>query len=452
MKKTISTVCSLAILLTLVGCNKSSSLPDDGSMQASASESVSANSESTVNSESTASSSETSAPAVPDIPRQKISELRGELDKQVETVKNTEYRNLHFTEDFTVKVPDTDVLYDLTLTQAKLDFETAYELFDKTFDREFGDIYTSEDKEKLYHVAVIETDLGFNTDSALLSKNIDKLKSGEYTYSDIYVQTDKAYLTVKPATTGIHGLNHDGVVKRAHDEERGVVALAFATSYFDIAGNYLDVNSEDRYEILDGELSVKEAGELAKKIVSENKYAWGGALEPDVIQIKVLDIGEGKYGFSFTMTPSYKGVLFDAYEFQSDGSFGTRNKKFDHEYILFAPRAFMMENGKFDSFSGAGPEYSVTQDAEYDSVISFKDVIQMLTEKFGGGMDLSLSRAELLYSGMYPADETDDNTVMKSNPVWKFRCYNARDNLKYIVYINAVNGKVEYYVADWWEV
>ncbi len=66
-------------------------------------------------------------------------------------------------------------------------------------------------------------------------------------------------------------------------------------------------------------------------------------------------------------------------------------------------------------------------------------------------MNLSLSRVELLYSSMYDVNE-DDNTVSAAFPVWKFRCHNSVDNYKYIFYINAVNGNVEYYTTDWWEV
>lgn len=105
----------------------------------------------------------------------------------------------------------------------------------------------------------------------------------------------------------------------------------------------------------------------------------------------------------------------------------TRIEKWDHEYELYMPRAFMMENGKFDSYSGVGAEYSVAEETEYDSVISFENVMQILSENFGAGMDLSLSSAELIYSGMYPVNE-EDYSVMKAFPVWRFRCHNITDN------------------------
>lgn len=450
MKKILSIICSTVVLLSLAGCGKKDSLSDDSNVQigTDVSESTSGNDGSSVN------DSENSVPVLPDIPRQKISELRGELEEQVNTVKAAEHINLNITEDFVVKVPDTDILYDLTLTPPKVDFQAYYEKFDKTFDKEFGDIYSQEDKETLYHVSALDDDFGgYRSESALLANHIEKFLNGEKDIYEIYVDTEKAYLAMFRAGNGIYGLNHDGTVKRAkvEDYKPASVALTFGTNYFDVVKNYLDIDSDDKFEILDAELSVKDAAETAKKITAENEYSWGGSLEPDVYQVKVLDIGDGKYGFSFTMTASYKGVLFDAFETIDDSGMNTRDQKLDHNYVFLSPNAFMMENDKFDSFSTGRSEYSATETAAYDSVIPFKDAAQMLSDKFGLGMNLSVSRAELLYSSMYYVNGLG-TSVMKAFPVWKFRCYNSTDNFKYVVYVNAVTGSIEYYITDWWEI
>ena len=446
MKKVLSVFLSGAFLLTLAGCNKKDSLYEDGGSQ-NVTQSV------TDTPQSTTGSIESSAPESPEIPLQKISELRVRLDDQVNTVKNTDYVNLHFTDDFVAKIPDTDTLYDLTFTRAEADFKTLYEKFDKIFDNEFGDIYTEADKEKLYRTFVYE-DLNDPSSYYLddLAKHFDDLMNGE-NFVELSVSTDKAYLCLLRLGGGaVHELFHDGIINRAQpDEMPDLVLFESESDYFDVVKNYLDVDSGDRYEILDAELSVKEAAEMARKITAENGYSWGGSLDPDVYQIKVFDIGEGKYGFSFTLTPSYKGVRFDSYEFRVDNSFTTRTEKMAHEYDLYMPTAFIMESGKFERFSVGDAAYSAAEDAEIDSVISFEDTVQILSGKFGTGMNLQVSWAELLYSGMYPVNE-EDHSVKKAFPVWKFKCHNKTDNLLYFIYINAVDGSIDYYVTDWWEI
>lgn len=449
MKTTYFFICCAILLLSLLslaGCNKKDSLYDgDGASQGAGSIAENISDEVSKNVDSI-------APAPSDITLQKISELREELDTQINTVKNAQYKNLHTTEDFVVKIPDTDTLYDLTLTKPEMDFAAYYDKFDKTFNREFDDIYAEEEKEKLYHAMTSATGSStYGTDAQLLANRFDKLISGEEELDELYVETDKAYLAMFTFSNGIYGMNHDGTVKRAN-ADRTKVFLSFGTDYFDVVKNYLDVDSEDRYEILDAELSVKEAAEMAKNLIVENEYSYGGSIEPEIYQVKVLDIGDGKYGFSFTITASYKGVMFEADELQKDGIIHTYGEnKLDHDYKSFAPNAFMMENGKFDSFTRGESDYSATETATHDSVISFEDAAQILSDKFGPGMNLSVSRANLMYSPMYRLSD-DNNADMAAFPVWKFRCHNSVDNFKYVIYVNAINGNVEYYITDWWEI
>ena len=443
MKKILFIVFA-AFLLTLTGCEKKNTLSDNLFDTSNSQRGESDGLFETSN--YLGSETESYGQNQAEIKYQKISELRKDLETQLNTVKKREYDNLHITEDFVVRIPDVDVLYNLTLTTTAPNFKTFYEKFDKTFDKEFVGIYSKEEKDKLYY---IYDDRG---EKRLLINCFDELMSGEIGFSEIYVETEKAYLAMFSFGNGIYGLNHDGIIKLAKPNETPMsVALTFASKYFKAVKNYLDVDSDDKYTLIDRELSIREAVENVKKIVSENGYSWGGSLEPDVFQVKVFDVGDGIYGLSFTMAPSYKGVLIDVFESPNDASMITyEQKKLAHEYRFFSPNAFMLESDKLDSFSGGDGEYFATELKDFDSVISFDQAVRIVSEAFGTGMDMSLSRAELHYSAMYPIN--DDYNYMAAFPVWKFRCHNSVDNLKYIVYVNAINENVEYYTTNWWEI
>ncbi len=235
MKKALSLIFSATLLLTLAGCDKRDSLTEDSTSAPHGDEKISS-----AVSESSTASVESAAPTPSDITLQKIPELRRELETQINTVKNASYNNLHTTEDFVAKIPDADVLYDLTLTAPKLDFKTWYEKFDKTFDKEFAGIYTQEDKKKLYCFY----NAGFSKEP--MENYFDKLMSGEMEFWELCVDTEKAYLAMFKSGNGIYGLNHDAMIRRAKpDEEPKYVALTFASEYFDIVKNYLDVDSEE---------------------------------------------------------------------------------------------------------------------------------------------------------------------------------------------------------------
>ncbi len=450
MKKTLAIICLLSVII-LSGCQKSNSLDGESSLTSDGSSGESS-AVSSVSSDNSATSEQTSAtsdtdPAEPPAPYekiQKISELRGDLDNQINTVKSTEYKNVHTTDDFTVKIPDTDVLYNLTLTTpAEYDFNTLYEKFDRVFDKEFSDIYSEEDKDELYYFY-------YNSVKYPVKDYIDKLKSGEQSFSELVVETDRAYLDIHYDYTGVYGINHDTMRSLSPDFPKNYVSLTFAPEYFEVTKNYLDVNSDDKYFLSNKEMSIKEGCDAVKKIISENEYSWGGSLQPDVYQVKVLDLNNGNYGFSYTMAPSYEGVIFDTYESPDDfGMSYSEMKTYDYDYDVFPTIAFMLQSDKLESLTVGKKEYTATKNYEIDSVIPLDEVVNVFSQSFGAGMDLQLSRVELLYSGMYPLD--DSRTNYGATPVWKFRCYNTTDNFKYVVYVNAVTGKVVFYYKTDWE-
>lgn len=444
MKRIISLICAAAILTTLVGCEKRGSLL-----------------ESTTNSSSDVISD--SGGDNGDLALMKISELRADIGSQIDAVKNAEYKNLHAIDDLAVVLPETDVLYDLKFTRPELSFNDCLEKFDRVFDREFGHIYSPEDKEKLYLAVAVEDDF-YADDYAThtYAERADKFKSDELEWTWLFVRTDKAYLEMYPVGgDGIFRMYRDGVINRAEpDAEHEDVIFTDAERYFNIVKSSLDVDSDEKYPLIDKEMSVKEAAEEVKRLVLENEYSYGGSLDPDVYEVRIHDIGEGKYGFTFMMTPSYKGVLFDVHDTfgEGDGWSGSTQSKLDHAYDFSSAKAFIMESGKLETFCYGECAYNAEELAAHDSVIPLETAVKIASDEFGAGMDLTLARAELLYSARYYENvngQTEEEPTWKNNdqrsfPVWKLKCSNSIDAYKYIIYVNAITGELEYQMANGW--
>lgn len=384
----------------------------------------------------------------------KLTELNKELLPQIEAVKTTEYPNITVAEKFTAAIPNADKMYSLTLTTKNTSFEEKYAKFSAIFDETFAGIYTAADKDALIHVSSADKNLGeYLSESSLLKNHLDELMNGSIGFSELYVDTPEGYLSMLGFDGGINGLNLGGALKRAEPEKsHSSAALTFATKYFDVAANYLDVQSEDTYALLDKEISVKDAVRTVKEMISDKGYSLGGALTPEVCQVKVLDIGEGKFGYSFSLTPAYKGVAFDAYEMLSDAAMSVHKAKSDHNYKLYPMNVFMMESNKIDGLCGGKGEYDVRENEVYESVIPLNTAVKILSDSFSEKIVFSLSRADLLYA-KFSLDENDNSeNNLAAVPIWKFRCRNTHDNLKYVVYVNAIDGSVSYYACDWWEI
>ena len=425
MKKTLFIICA-AMTLMLAGCEQRGSL-----------------------SETDSSESKTGS-----IELMKLTELNKELLTQIDAVKTTEYPNITVAENFTAKIPNVDEMYSLTLTTKNASFEEKYAKFSAVFDEAFAGIYSAADKDALIHVSSADKNLGeYLSESSLLKNHLDELMNGSIGFSELYVDTPEGYLSMLGFGGGINGLNLGGALKRAEPEKsHSSAAMTFATRYFDVAANYLDVESEDTYALLDKEISVKDAARTVKEMISNKGYSWGGALTPEICQVKVLDVGEGKFGYSFSLTPAYKGVAFDAYEMLSDAAMSVHKTKFDHNYKLYPMNIFMMESNKIDQLSGGRGEYDVKENEVYESVISLKTAAKILSDSFSEQIDFSLSRADLLYAKFSLDEQDNSENILAAVPIWKFRCRNTLDNLKYVVYVNAIDGSVSYYACDWWEI
>lgn len=426
MKKTLCIICA-AMTIILAGCEKRGSLSG-------------ANSPASENAGS--------------VELMKLTELNKELLTQIEKVKTTEYPNITVAENFTAAVPNVDEMYNLTLTAKNPSFEEKIAKFNAVFDEAFAGIYSASDKDALIHVSSADKNLGeYLSESSLLKNHLDELANGSISFSELYVDTPEGYLSMLGFGGGINGLNLGGALKRAEPEKNhSSAAMTFATKYFDVAASYLDVQSEDTYALLDKEVSVKDAVRTVKEMISDKGFGWGGALTPEVCQVKVLDIGEGKFGYSFSLTPAYKGVAFDAYEMLSDAKMSIHKTKLGQNYKLYPMNVFMMESNKIDQLCGGKGEYDVRENEVYESVIPLNTAVKILSDSFSEQIVFSLSRADLLYA-KFSLDENDNSeNNLAAVPIWKFRCRNTLDNLKYVVYVNAIDGSVNYYACDWWEI
>lgn len=438
MKKFLATISALLILGALAGCNRKTSLyGEDSQMPA----------------QSALENSSPPAEIVENLELQKISELRADLDRQIENVRNADYDNLHMLENCTVTIPETDVLYELELTQKEYTWQELYDRFDRVFDANFGDIYKDEDKAELYYAMAQEDEWSeeHGYEHITLAERRERFAGGELTPYTLEVTTDKAHLEMHCRFGGGYGiayLFHDGVKNRANLSNSGAVYSSLysyrAERLFNTVKEAADVNSDDRYELLDGEISVSEAAGEVTRILNEYGCTWGGDLELGIYEYRVYDIGGGKYGLEFDLAPFYKGVMLD-----SDEAFPSPSDGYNwlsHDYSLYRARVLMIESGKIESFtalSGGDGEYGVAELGEYDSVIPLEKAVEIASEKFGAGLNLQLGSAELRYSKAY--DKGEGRTIQGAFPVWKLTLESSTDGRNYITYINAATGEFEYY-------
>lgn len=373
-----------------------------------------------------------------------LSELNEHASEQVSEVRSKEYENLTFSDSFSVVLPDAAPLYELNLIpKTEATAEECFALFDTLFEASYGEVYEEHDKEKLYHF--ISTDIPatnqeYPENYPLFSDYKEELLSGQIDFSQLFIDTPEGYLAVN-SNGVVHALNCGKTAKIEGME--AIIGMYFPANDNEIICQYSDVGSQDAYPLLDQEVTIAQAVEDTKKLITEAGFGGGTNLQASVSQVKAVELQENICGYSMTLTSSYHGVPFDVYYMETDGIFTSSEFSDSKIYNLMPGNAFMLESGKLDIVVGYNSAYDVTVTNTYEEVISLSHAVQLFSESFSEHMNMNVKSAQLMYTMYYTSSDQDE---LQSDIVWKFISENTNDALTYVVYINAINGACSYYI------
>ncbi len=114
--------------------------------------------------------------------------------------------------------------------------------------------------------------------------------------------------------------------------------------------------SDMEYHLLDGSVKLSDAIAYTEDILTNdfNEEIANPELIPDVYDAWIVDMGDGIYGYHFTMTHTYNNIRFDAQPMLRAGSSSPARDEDCKEYKNFPGYAFTIENEKLDSIMGVG--------------------------------------------------------------------------------------------------
>ena len=362
-----------------------------------------------------------------------------------EAVMSGAYENITFGDDFRVEVPEMESFHTFTMTRKPVESaELTYERYLAAVERYFPGVFTEEEKRE--GCQVLGTDAEGNTVSGIYEQVKDKLVADNLA---MLLVNDRACLQIfgcgyTQTATG----NAAYLLDNPEGGDVGMYVAADANTvteklYISQSG----IVEERVYTLLDGTVKLTDAITYTEAFF-QNGFDEGVAnpeLIPEVCEAWVVDMGDGIYGYHFTMTPTYRGIRFDAQPMNNAGSFGTSGVRNSKNYSNFPGYAFTIEQGKLDSVMIVGTKlaYDIKDVETHQEMITAKQAIEILSEEVSGHAGLVLERAEFLYAP-YQEGQTD-GSLLKTDAVWRFAGRNKNDGLCYLFYVNALTGEFDYY-------
>ncbi len=368
---------------------------------------------------------------------QKLTELKEELPSQIALVKETEYPNIDFTDDFIVSMPDVQKVYDLTFTKEKdLSAKECFEQFDRLFDELTEGSYTDKDKKSLYKyipVGIAETGLCYN--------DLDMLLNDEIPLYEYFVLTPECYVAFT-REMGLQSFCRAEAAKLAGmDNTPSPVTVPMPSEECKLLGDYMEWNTDsvDSYRLMDKEVRVCDAVQTVEEMLCGDLFRTRRDLSPEVARVRALELKDGICGYLMDLTASYKDVPFSV-ALRDDSIFITTMPGDDsREREDFPGYLFMLESDSLDTYYYYGMfNDKVEEQEEYDSILSFKDAVQKVSDSMAAHMELTLSSAQLNYL-IYREDSC------YSEIAWNFNSVNSIDGLRYVISVNALNGECSYH-------
>ena len=381
---------------------------------------------------------------------QKLTELTEDFSNQVRAVKETEYQNLIFGEDFLVTAPEAEKVYDLELTRKPaLPAEELLQKFDALVDFQWEDVYSDEEKEELYRYWPLggvgrNDSLKYPYNYPSFLENFEKLKNGEAKLTMLIMDTEQGSLALD-GSGYVQFLNGNKTARRYDAPVEGALAGPYMPKgYF---ADYRDTSSTDSYPLLGGEVRICDAVREAEELIGQGIYGDFGDFQPKVVRVRPVELEEGEDGYRLEFSCAYKGLnLAVANLGEYGGGFSVSSMSDDRKMDLTPGVAFMLEKGKLDVLVGCWSfEYDVKEREEYDSVLSFAEGVRLMSEAFSPTMRLTVREAQLCYARFQVNEESDDAEEEYAEASWEFVAENENDGRVYHIFINALNGYCFYY-------
>lgn len=363
-----------------------------------------------------------------------VKTMRDSFGEEIKLLKSEEFDNISFENLNTYSFPDIDTITTYRVTG----FEPGNGLSSSCFFENFVKYceYFAPggfSKEEIAEKSIVQGD--FHMDNA----NIPNYR--EFKEMDKNGDIKIAYISLETCDIYLAYFGHGPYWYIGDDLKRQYNVSGDSPMKVDVFGEdhpivYYTENTESAkaYPLADGEISIADAAGKANAIMAEIARQCGDNMTKRVVcAVNVIDIGNGEYGYYFTTTPAVDGMKY-AYSDMRSGNGGSQFFSEESRGSGSIDHAFMIESGKFCSFTNAGGWKEKTPIETYDSIVPLKVAAKNAGEMLSGQMSFKAKSVTLVYDIKGSGDELV--------PCWRFVLENSGDREQYYhVYVNAITGE-----------
>lgn len=355
-----------------------------------------------------------------------VTEIRENFSKYVEDVRSFEFDNLDFSNaEFKFPEIDSISLLERSVLTGK-SVQELYDFFSASLDTFVPGEFSEEEKQDKIIFYGGKKDEG----PAPTLKEYDSDSENPWPAID----DEKCFMDM---AWGVLRWLDNGDLIRWEGQERKPGMGMLNDGSREVAEYISDLDSEKKYELINGEMSVKDAVAFANDFLQTTDFSpYETDTKSKVVKVLVVDIGKGKYGYDLIITDEYKNVLFDYPEVNDHlgGGILIENPYDSSTYDTLPHHVNMIEADKVYNFIIPAEHSSFEEKEIYASIIPLKRAAKIVSELYSGTMDLSVQRVEVVYLTCSKYVE----------PCWKFLMH--CNGCCYHTFVNMHTGEIHVYV------
>lgn len=373
--------------------------------------------------------------------RKTFSEIHESFESDVEAIKSKEYDNLNFDKAVFSPPPKIDSICELELENLSgKSTDEIYDFFCGAVDRLTGNKLSAE--EKRHEIRFGDGSYTKEAPIPYQFPNIDDYKNGQETPNPKpYFEYENYYLEMGVV---LGAFNSGDLIEYDNADCDDNASYYMANNHTSILYTE-DLTSTDTYRLIDGEMSIADAAKFAQSYL-ENQiytpYADANLVKPVVYAVRVYDIGNGFYGYTFFTTYDHNGVHFDHYDTKrSVGGYTGVVTDFDkHNYGSWAGMVEMIRTNKIHLWNDAVLPYNLIDGELVTEIIPLDAAADIVSEFFSGYMNFTVTKVSMVWLNTYDYGASEQEAY----PCWKFKMY-ANGEI-YHTFVDVITGEVHLYV------
>lgn len=201
-------------------------------------------------------------------------------------------------------------------------------------------------------------------------------------------------------------------------------------------------HNEEVYHLLEGDVSIGEALDyLENDFLQSLPFSYQENQGIAVDSIRVIPLDDTSYCYMFILTLEFEKMPF------ATGPATATIVSPESDYVFFASAA-VMTGAKTVDFCAFPYGKDIVKDGKpYDKILHLEEAVRLAGDTLSKEYIFELQQVSFVYQLTKDKSEfMNSYAPMTGTPSWQFDIYNPNDGKTYVVYVQADNGEVRYYV------